>query len=909
MTHDGIDVNPGGEGAALNLDETRDWLDILYGSTPGLINICSTADWTGRTFDINTEPTDNALAYIRGLSDPQITGGIVEGIYLRATTLRQKPPAGSRGGDDLSFYLPGLWGDIDIAGPGHKTKATLPPNVTEAMRIVQASGLPEPSHWIHSGGGLYPWWLLAQPALITDLEDIRSLSQGWQNALARGAEKLGYHYGSGIGDLSRVLRIPGTVNRKAGLERPCTMLEGHAWSGPLYDEAALFDALAAVTPEPPKPTPIQVKMASSSRDGEKPGDEFNRTASWHDILLPYGWQWIRKQGDNWLLRRPGKMSGGHSATLRDSTDRLWVFSEEAHPLQAFKLYDKFGAFVALEHGGDFAAAGKFLASKGYGSSRPPVVAAAPGATPVDISDLVSMPMPPSPGAGAQDVGTQIPATPIERPMIIANDDRLLVWKGITKCLQDRWNGERLFDFGGVICERRDTTMRPLNRAALDSLTTETCNIVNRKFNQRTQVESFPSTAPEARMLDMILSRPEEFVKLEKLSQVPFVRPDGTICATEGYDAATHTFLELDPVLRGIDVPETPSKEQVLWAKDLLLNELLGDFPLHTDSDKANALATLLTPFVRDLVPVSPLAVIDAKEAGSGKNLLADIISVLFTGRSIQTLPYSTDDAEQRKVITSAFRDGHSVLLFDEAHQIEGANFARALTSHSYQDRILGSSVIAEFPNNRTWISLGNQVQIKGDMARRVYRVRLEYEGSRPESRPASSFRHPDLRQWAHENRAQLVRACLILVRAWYALNRPTAPLPFRMGSFEKWQEILAGILWVAGVPDFLANVPQWRSESDFDRQHTVGHLQWLAQQYAGAPFTAAQATEALKRDRTAEHPPAMDDPFQEGYARRIGQWYARAKDRVLDGLKLIRLEGQAHNNVVKWMVIKVEDRE
>ena len=903
MTREGIDVKPDGEGAALNLDETREWLSIIYGDIPGYLHICSVDDWDGKTF----EPGDieTALRYINYL-DSQGR----EGIYARATTLRRPPLPGKRGGDDLSFYLPGLWADIDIAGPGHKTKATLPPNVTEAMRIVQASGLPEPSHWIHSGGGLYPWWLLESPIEITDLEDFRALSQGWQNALARGAEKLGYHYGSGIGDLSRVLRIPGTVNRKAGLERPCTMLEGHAWSGPLYDEAALFDALAAVTPEPPKPTPIQVKMAQSGRDGEKPGDEFNRTASWHDILLPHGWQWIRKQGDNWLLRRPGKLSGGHSATLRDSTDRLWVFSEEAHPLQAFKLYDKFGAFAALEHGGDFAAAGKFLASKGYGSSRTNVVAATPVATPIDIGDLVSMSMPPTAGADpSPGTAGPIPATPVERPMIIANEDRLLVWKGITKCLQDRWNGERLFDFGGVICERRETTMRPLNRAALDSLTTETCNIVNRKFNQRTQVESFPSTAPEARMLDMILSRPEEFVKLEKLSQVPFVRPDGTICATEGYDAATHTFLELDPALRGIDVPETPSKEQVLWAKDLLLNELLGDFPLHTDSDKANALATLLTPFVRDLVPVSPLAVIDAKEAGSGKNLLADIISVLFTGRSIQTLPYSTDDAEQRKVITSAFRDGHSVLLFDEAHQIEGANFARALTSHSYQDRILGSSVIAEFPNNRTWISLGNQVQIKGDMARRVYRVRLEYEGSRPESRPASSFRHPDLRQWAHDNRAQLVRACLILVRAWYALNRPTAPLPFRMGSFEKWQEILAGILWVAGVPDFLANVPQWRSESDFDRQHTVGHLQWLAQQYAGAPFTAAQATEALKRDRTAEHPPAMDDPFQEGYARRIGQWYARAKDRVLDGLKLIKLEGQAHTGVAKWMVIKVEDRE
>jgi putative DNA primase/helicase len=39
------------------------------------------------------------------------------------------------------------------------------------------------------------------------------------------AERLGWHYGSGVGDLARVLRLPGTVNRKDGLERPCRVIE------------------------------------------------------------------------------------------------------------------------------------------------------------------------------------------------------------------------------------------------------------------------------------------------------------------------------------------------------------------------------------------------------------------------------------------------------------------------------------------------------------------------------------------------------------------------------------------------------------------------------------------------------------------------------------------------------------
>lgn len=354
---------------ALNLDAAREWLEIVYGDTPGLLHICGTKEWGGRTF--RQGDIDGALAYIQDLDqrlqvDDDGVQRVREGIYARACTLREPPPAGSRGGDDLSLALPGLWADIDIAGPGHKSRGTLPPTVEEAMKIVSAAGLPEPSHWIHSGGGLYPWWLLKDPHLIDDLEDVRSLSAGWQQALLRGALQIGYAYGSGVGDLSRVLRIPGTVNRKEGLERPCGPLEGHAWSGRLYEFQELVDALAAVTPAPPAPRPIELKFGNNG-DGERPGDEFNRTANWQDILLPLGWQWVRRMGDAWYLRRPGKTSGGHSATLRVSTDRLWVFSEEAHPFEPFKLYDKFSAYSLLEHGGDFGSAARTLAARGYGS--------------------------------------------------------------------------------------------------------------------------------------------------------------------------------------------------------------------------------------------------------------------------------------------------------------------------------------------------------------------------------------------------------------------------------------------------------------------------------------------------------------------------------------------------------------
>jgi len=200
--------------------------------------------------------------------------------------------------------------------------------------------------------------------------------------------------------------------------------------------------------------------------------------------------------------------------------------------------------------------------------------------------------------------------------------------------------------------------------------------------------------------------------------------------------------------------------------------------------------------------------------------------------------------------------------------------------------------------------LGNQVQVRGDMARRVYRVRLEYPGASPENRAAEEFRHPDLRQWATDNRRQLVRACLTLVRAWFASGKPSVPLAFRMGSFERWQETLAGILAVAQVDGFLGNTKQWRSESDFERQHWVAHLEWLGQKFGSQEFTAAEVMHALRQQRDGEHPHDMNDPFQEGYARRLGQAYARIRDRILDGLQLIKLDKTGHDNVGKWRIRK-----
>lgn len=358
--------------ATFDPQQARMWLDVLYpGDTPGLIHVSATGNWAGRAFT----DRDRAVEYMQDMDSR-------EGVYLRATTLRAQPANGERGSAADSLALPGLWADIDLAGPGHKTDQALPPDVAAGQDIIRQSGLPEPSLWVHSGGGLYPWWLFERPIEVTsdNLAQLEKLSGQWQHVIGRSAQALGWHYGTGVGDLARVLRAPGTVNRKAGLARPCHIL--HVGED-AYTVQQLHDGLAAALerhPEPiraPSPAPTAPNLGhrpavTRGPEGISPNDDFEQRVSWDDELLLADWTVTKgTPGQYCEWRRPGKDTEGISATtgFDPGRDRLKVFTD-ATVLTQGEVYTKPGAYAFLHHGGDHRAATRELARLGFGTPLP-----------------------------------------------------------------------------------------------------------------------------------------------------------------------------------------------------------------------------------------------------------------------------------------------------------------------------------------------------------------------------------------------------------------------------------------------------------------------------------------------------------------------------------------------------------
>lgn len=359
----------------VDLGQVESWVRLMHDRGEGYVHICSTLSWSGQVFSISTD-MPKLLEYVQRLHDAD-----AKGIYLRVSTIGRALEQGERGSVADSVSLPGFWADIDIAGPGHKTTKPLPPNEVEAQRIIAEAGLPSPTLWVHSGGGLYPWWLFAEPVPLvneTVVNAIQDVSTRWQDVIVAAAERLGYSYG-GVGDLARVMRIPGTVNRKTDEPKLCTIVAdtGRYFSD---DEIAGYlesaeERMRELTPIPGKPETISLPMQRTSGEqvGERPGDALAARMSWDEIMASGGYQFDRRQGEETYWVRPGKdRRDGHSCTTNyRGSDLLYVFSTEMEGFESNRTYSKFATWAILNgYGDDWKAASKALRAQGFGAQRP-----------------------------------------------------------------------------------------------------------------------------------------------------------------------------------------------------------------------------------------------------------------------------------------------------------------------------------------------------------------------------------------------------------------------------------------------------------------------------------------------------------------------------------------------------------
>ncbi|SCG63994.1 DUF3854 domain-containing protein [Micromonospora halophytica] len=498
----------------------------------------------------------------------------------------------------------------------------------------------------------------------------------------------------------------------------------------------------------------------------------------------------------------------------------------------------------------------------------------------------------------------------DRAVVVVSGDPLNVINEISSGMAVKFSGTRLFCHGDHISElvtadRKPARLEPVDSGRFGDVLQQAVQTVREVVGRDGSVSYVPAW-PDQKAMAAVLSRVEAFAPLTRLATAPFVRADGTVVTEPGYDPDSEVMLMPDGELAGLEIPEHPSMEEVATARKLILEDWLGDFPFETQADRANALALILTPTIRGLVDVVPLAVLDGSRMGVGKGKVVETMLWVYTGRSAP-LTSMPENEELRKKITASFREGRQFMIFDEAHTVEGEALAQALTASIWEDRILGVSKNGTFPNTATWVSLGNNVEVKGDITRRAYRISLKPNHDDPENRPADSFRHPNLERWVRENRRELLAAVLTLARAWFAAGKPRMPRPAVFGSFTEWELVVGGILSHAGVPDFLVGREEWAKGSSPESDWWAGHFFWLSETFGTEGFTVQDVVNAARKNpERFQGPPGLLKPHDEAFPGRLPYAYRSQKGRPEAGMVLDHI-GTARGKVTRW-TLRTESR-
>ena len=392
-----------------------------------------------------------------------------------------------------------------------------------------------------------------------------------------------------------------------------------------------------------------------------------------------------------------------------------------------------------------------------------------------------------------------------------------------------------------------------------------------------------------------------FPILETVTDAPVLRPDGSLFDHTGYDNETGCLVFLDKFMSGAvrELGRSPSRDDALEALRTL-RDPFGDFPFVGDSDRSAVLAVILTLVGRHLIsgPV-PMFLSRSPVAGTGKSLLFDTMAMIATGRHLPRMISGRNDEEERKRITAIALAAPSAVLLDNVeHAIGSPALASVLTAMEWEDRILGRSALVSIPISTVWLCTGNNLSVKGDLARRTVPIDLDAFVEQPEER--GGFQYPHLLDHVRRNRPQLLLAALTLLRA-FLHESPLVALP-SFGSFEAWSDLVRACLVWLGEADPCAGMVRIREEGDPDRErlecllvawHVVfGEEAITTRQVINRAQSEGDLADALPSPKGGSTTPSS-----------LGYYLRRHRGRIVGGLRL-DAEGADRKGVQLWQVEK-----
>ncbi len=402
-----------------------------------------------------------------------------------------------------------------------------------------------------------------------------------------------------------------------------------------------------------------------------------------------------------------------------------------------------------------------------------------------------------------------------------------------------------------------------------------------------------------------------------ITHCPVLHPDGTIHATEGYDSYSRFYFAPEAGFVLAEVPENPTSEEVQIAKAVLA-EVFIDFPFVDEASRWNAVGEMVTVIVRPMIPgPCPCWLVDKPQAGSGASLMQGAVYTAATGVEFSATVAPKSGEEWEKRIFSILSSGCPIHVWDNLEgNFKSDALASVLTAPEWKGRILGRSEEMTLPARTIWMANGNNVQIGGDIGRRIFLSRIDPQMALPWQR--EGFRHPNLYQWILQNRGTIVAAALTLARAWIRAGCPRPKNVPPVGGFEGWRDVVGGIMETSGASEFMANALRTYLDADVELKQWEGFVSALHEIFESRPWTVADLRLRLTREADEASTyltmivDTLPDPLAEAFAdtRRS---FARICGRALAGQEgrrwpcgLMLKKGKSVNRATQWVVVACE---
>ncbi len=418
------------------------------------------------------------------------------------------------------------------------------------------------------------------------------------------------------------------------------------------------------------------------------------------------------------------------------------------------------------------------------------------------------------------------------------------------------------------------------------------------FSTNKKGDTFAAHPPMPVVRDLLATPDMALPILNRVVEAPVFAPNGELQTLPGYHSASRTYYAPATGFTVQEVPEKPTDADIAGARQMI-EDVLFDFPFVSEAERAHAVALLLLPFARDLIDgPTPLHLIEAPSPGTGKTLLTDVLTFPAVGHPVTTMTEGRDEDEWRKRLTAKLHAIPSLVMLDNLRsRLDSAALSAAITSPAWEDRILGESKIVTLPVRCVWIATGNNPGLSSEMSRRTVRIRLDAKQDRPWLR--QEFRHPNLRDWARERRADIVRAALVVIRAWIAAGRPMSQGQV-LGMFEGWAKVMGSILDIAGFKGFLGNLEEFYEESDAEGSVWRGFVRVWWDKFGKEEVGVSELFEAACG---LDEPLDLGKGSEKSQKTRLGQELVKMRDRQFDDLRLV-LAG-IRQRAKRWKLVQV----